>query len=409
MRPPIQKPGIYRTIQLPKRHIVRRNATTEALGLCFAMEDMKSSFRKIALVFIFLIAALRASLEMLALEPQLIEAYLPETITQMGAEGTCRHLAIPIERLQTPTEPQAIIVPAIFLHVGKAGGGSIEYRAAMNWNVALCRCHPDPCPRLVDGSSHYWINIRDPIDRFVSIFNWRMIVLCHPEGDPRTPVSQGAFADTEHLCEMEMPFNRDEIQALFFTYQADVNILAESLCPATEASLDAEPDLALIRHTPTLQDWLGGDWKSIQSQIYPLIQEQGADFNKQIDDAIFWLHNETQFESEEKFQQRANEALRFETEIRMTEDSTSSHRHSSGEHPPLSRNAERCLAKLFEEDYRLMSELLEGGVCKNNECSAGLSSILDRRSALLTDTESTEAASKASVFHMLSSLLEMFT
>jgi hypothetical protein len=279
-----------------------------------------------------------------------------------------------------------MIAPALFLHVGKAGGGSIEHRAAFKWHIALCRCHPDPCPRLVDGSSHYLINIRDPIDRFVSIFNWRMLVLCHPNGDPRTPVAVGAFQDTEHLCEMEMPSNRDEIRALFYTYQADVNRLAESLCPATEASLDAEPDLVLIRHMPTLMDWLGADWRNFHPKLFPIIQDGSVDFDQQVDDAMVWLYNETRFERQEDFDVRANKALQFQTELSEYEETAAAidHRHSSGVHPKLTKDAERCLARRFQDEYQILKEMVDKKVCKTHACSLGLSSILQQRLELLS-------------------------
>jgi hypothetical protein len=344
----------------------------------------------------------------------LLQNYVPLIITQKGAEGTCRHLGIPIEKLQTRARPQPMIAPAIFLHVGKAGGGSIEHRAATKWNIALCRCHPDPCPHLVDGSSHYLINVRDPIDRFVSIFQWRMIVLCHPNGDDqRIPVVEGAFQDTEHLCEMAMPHNQEEVRTLFDTYQGDVNRLAESLCPATAASLDAEPDLVLIRHTPTLRDWLGTDWLDFHTKLFPIILDRSVDMEQQVDDAIVWLYNETRFETQEEFDGRTDQAFQCHNELSAAEDAVAAaaaavvdHRHSSGLHPPLTKDAERCLARLFENDYRIMKDMVDKRVCKTDACSTGLSSILQRRSTLLSDDVETPAS--RSFLSFMSKLVSQF-
>jgi hypothetical protein len=339
--------------------------------------------RKIVLLATFVAAVLRASLEVLFSDPKFIDNYLPAVILQNGAEKTCRYLNIPVEQLRMPAKPQPMIAPALFLHVGKAGGGSIEHRASTSWKLALCRCHPDPCPQLVDGSTHYLINIRDPIDRFVSIFNWRMLVLCHPQGDHRTPVRQGAFEDTKTLCEMEMPHNQDEIRILFHTYQGDVNRLAESLCQATEASLDAEPDLTFIRHTPTLLDWLGVDWPRFHTKLFPIIQDRSVDIDQQVDDAMLWLYNETKFETQEDFDFRSDEALRFKAELSAVEDTSVDHLHSSGLHPQLTNDAERCLASLLAGDYRIIKEMINKKVCKTDACSSGLSSILQQRSVLL--------------------------
>lgn len=63
------------------------------------------------------------------------------------------------------------LLPYIFQHVGKAGGGTIGERikayGLVDW---FSVCHPGPCLTAAVASSHegMLLNVRDPVDRFVS-------------------------------------------------------------------------------------------------------------------------------------------------------------------------------------------------------------------------------------------------
>ena len=79
-----------------------------------------------------------------------------------------------------------------FLHMGKAGGGTIAIRLRKLWKLQIHQCHPWPCIEKkwkqdnVTGKQPYMLlSLRDPVDRFVSAFYWRILKICHPEADKR--------------------------------------------------------------------------------------------------------------------------------------------------------------------------------------------------------------------------------
>ena len=67
-----------------------------------------------------------------------------------------------------------------FFHAGKAGGGTILSELRNNKIGFLSMSHPYPSPKKVEElqtgvSNILIINVRDPVDRFVSAFKWRNI------------------------------------------------------------------------------------------------------------------------------------------------------------------------------------------------------------------------------------------
>ena len=153
-------------------------------------------------------------------------------------------------------------LPYIFQHVGKAGGGTIGERikayGLVDW---FSVCHPGPCltPEVAASHEGMLVNIRDPVDRFVSAFDWRHVILCDPEHADSRPHGSG-FApgkDPTLSCAKKDP---KEAAMLTDRYHGDANELAEALCAkGSLAAKLADDDLKKIGHAQ-----------------YPLIQHLGG-------------------------------------------------------------------------------------------------------------------------------------
>ena len=73
----------------------------------------------------------------------------------------------------------------VFFHVGKGGGGTIKEDFEVG-RIGVPQSHPRPVPEFVEGLKtgpieRLVINIRDPVDRFVSSFYWHLF-RCDPSG-----------------------------------------------------------------------------------------------------------------------------------------------------------------------------------------------------------------------------------
>lgn len=116
----------------------------------------------------------------------------------------------------------------VFLHVGKNGGGTVKeaIRAAGH---AFQLCHPRPCPWLLASATGILLNIRDPVDRFCSAFDWRNEVLCQARGETREPVSgprEGVVPKfPDRYCKAAYP----EERAILDDFDRDKSTLAEAL------------------------------------------------------------------------------------------------------------------------------------------------------------------------------------
>ena len=71
-----------------------------------------------------------------------------------------------------------------FYHLGKAGGGTVRRRLEL-LRLRVHRFHPFPRHPLKGTTEVLFATVRDPVDRFVSAFNWRAAVLCGGPDDPR--------------------------------------------------------------------------------------------------------------------------------------------------------------------------------------------------------------------------------
>merc|ERR1719410_1014983 len=176
----------------------------------------------------------------------------------------------------------------ILLHPGKSGGGSVFTRLRSYWHIDIDVCHPQPCRDKLSPSSNkiFFIPIRDPLERFLSAFEWRTLILCNPDGDSRE-VSSGApksspTKDAYKYCKIT---DSDEANILYRKYRQNVSMLGEALCSDNqEIAQEAISDLDHIGHirSGSLKDWLWG-WKNLdKDQIIPMVLNKDYDFTAQI-------------------------------------------------------------------------------------------------------------------------------
>ena len=73
------------------------------------------------------------------------------------------------------------------------------------------------------------VNVRDPIDRFLSGVAWRKSLACgHPDHETRKPTLHAGSSPTT-LCEKRGPMSK-----AFAKIHWNASALAEGLCPAAE-------------------------------------------------------------------------------------------------------------------------------------------------------------------------------
>lgn len=290
--------------------------------------------------------------------------------------------------------------PFFWNHIGKAGGGTVDdilRRPAdlgdpsswAQWKKAVVtHCHPNPCVKewvpLTDTGQGVGVIvvIRDPVDRFVSAFDWRALVSCTP-GDRRKP-SQGQPDDFQSSCKgARDDFAKNEVKILHEVYKGDANALAESLCvrgPDTQKT--ARKHWRQIGHAQhTIADWLGGKTGLERLKVCAIDSRC----------PIITLPLEPHFDFVEMIKSGLSAAV-------ASWSGAQRHRrgnistvmlHSSvgnGHHSSLSPAGECCLAQEFHDEYPIIEWLAKVG-CRGDraaECVAALTSMVDRRRSLLT-------------------------
>ena len=145
-----------------------------------------------------------------------------------------------------------------FFHAGKAGGGTILSELRNNKIGFLSMSHPYPSPKKVEElqtgvSNTLIINIRDPVDRFVSAFKWRSIVLCSPN-DTRV-AGKGATHNPKNYCKTGENMKAEE-SLMREVYHSNPNEMAEALCIDSPRYEQAVQDYDKILHTAPLSEWL---------------------------------------------------------------------------------------------------------------------------------------------------------
>jgi len=152
----------------------------------------------------------------------------------------------------------------VFFHVGKAGGGTFQTHQRAH-RLRLRPVHPSPSSRIVDrlvsldasSPELLVVNVRDPIDRFVSAFRWRLLRLCSPD-DERERGKRGGAAEADRRCKISEELEEEE-RMLRATYRSDPNVLAEALCDDGDDGTRREKarrDMTRMGHSATLREWL---------------------------------------------------------------------------------------------------------------------------------------------------------
>ncbi|KAL7551158.1 hypothetical protein ACHAWF_016342 [Thalassiosira exigua] len=328
----------------------------------------------------------------------------------------------------------------IMFHVGKAGGGTIYN----NLNVHVKWVHPRPTlnaiKKLQTGPARTLIiNVRDPVDRFVSAFNWRLAVLCHP-GDKREKRLRGAARHPRKICS---PNSKKEEVMLRQTYKYNPNTMAEALCKDSRSRTMAVKDFKRLGHSRTLTQWLKfliepsmrGDIsdKGIHALLALPLEKRANETKPRFEEYIhrLGLHLlETRFGKEVVGKKAQENEAADEEEGREEDDEHDgrdevggkSYHHSSSRffnsttQRTLTPLGECCLVRYLKDDYRLIRTMLGdmrsddevttgairpltnahpvirkacawGGEDQQQSCREDLTSILMRRARYLGETE----------------------
>lgn len=279
----------------------------------------------------------------------------------------------------------------VFMHPGKAGGGNIAMRMEKNWRLRIPQCHPRPCSQqakwnnTADNGEHpfLFISLRDPVDRFVSAFYWRTLVLCHPEKSKRRTLAKGETckADRENASKY-----KDELETLFYRYHENATALAVDLCSTNQTKAEiARSSVDTIYHAKyRFIDWLNFDWNP--DRVYPLVLEPGGDkMEDQVDASMRWFFQQANFQKRRGFQRRAAFAVH-----QPQPDKTHSSQKTK---QPIAAQAEQCLEKYHRQDYEML-KVIRDTTCKTEGCRHAISSILDRRKGAFQGSPPAVAAAR---------------
>jgi len=297
-----------------------------------------------------------------------------------------------------------------FFHAGKAGGGTISRELKMNKISGLSMSHPKPSSTkeaaLQTGESKTLIiiNLRDPIDRFVSAFKWRLVVLCSPD-DTRKAGKRGAAHAPTEKCKTSKSM-REEEKMMREVYNSNPNKMAEALCVDSPRYEQAVQDYDLILHTMPLSDWLSFliqpdriqeiSNKGIEDVIaLPMEKKEGQSetlFEHHIQQlSIYLLHRvkkHTMKEAEYILQQKPE---RIEDEKYLKAKEKWSHSSSKFQNnsdtsatpsSPLSALGECCLSRHLMTDYRIIQTMYLGNEDKGGSLNQHIPQPLDAHPSL---------------------------
>jgi hypothetical protein len=250
----------------------------------------------------------------------------------------------------------------VMLHLGKGGGGTVGFRLRSLWLMNYTLCHMKRCHEKTQFAKFVGVNIRDPVDRFVSSYYWKIHVY--------------------RALEMQWP-------ADYLNYKDDVNLLAEALCSENEtqrnqALIDMKAGGGANHGRFSILDWLP---RSIMlnrtNALIPIVLEKGVDFEAQIDATVRYVYDNVGFEGDPESFAHREEWVGWHN-CKMTKPGEGLV-HSTGNHSGLSKLGEKCMARYFADDYKLIKDMLDMNVCKTDDCRIGLKNILKRRLPLLQE------------------------
>eukprot|EP00956_Cyclotella_meneghiniana_P029875 scaffold73740_cov39-Cyclotella_meneghiniana.AAC.3 len=283
-----------------------------------------------------------------------------------------------------------------FFHVGKAGGGTILEHLDERWGFAhfnwvnmsgFTLVHPGPKLSInklfQNGPLRTLIfNVRDPVDRFVSAFNWRDAILCHPDDERHRENSSSLSAARFPNILCKEGYEKEE-KMLRETYQSSPSVLAEALCHDSPLRPKAEQDFNKVLHSTTLTKWLHFliDPRSVkninddgiqQFIVLPLEKRPGANvtlFEQHIDNLGYHLLS-TRYgmDATKKMMRLAQEQKLKQEETRkgkMKDKSkddlflhSSAKFYNSTKSSTLTKLGECCLTRYLSDDYRLIQSML---------------------------------------------------
>ena len=286
----------------------------------------------------------------------------------------------------------------VFVHWGKTGGGLVRHILEERGIFGQFEnCHPRPCVALRDikasaNVTHVLVTVRDPIDRFVSAFDWRKMLLCRP-GDPRRKSHGQAFSDPKRLCDLG---REKERHILHSEFQFDADRLAIDICKRNKMNISAT--LKSIRHMTMLTDNLPSNvLLNPNIKIYATVLESGFDFDADAHETVLELLSEleelvpppvhlpssqvagarTSPPSDESYLHRI-----FDKKIASSSETKGNTSNTSAS--TISEEGKLCLLNHYHKDYELIGALREAG-CHGNvalKCRSAIDSILRRRGGL---------------------------
>ena len=271
----------------------------------------------------------------------------------------------------------------IYFHQGKAGGGTVGYMGN-KYHLGLRIDHPfikeGSVQDLMSGPLTTLIfTVRDPVDRFVSIFNWRLLTLCHPRDNRLKTITHEDSSTQQMLKRKSLKDIRvgghaenpekyclstrvEQEKNLRVRYRSDPNVMAEALCRDSQNYEQAMQDLTNINHSPTIFEWL-------ELLINPNMFSNITKFGVQNFIAIP-LSSRFEADVERVFTEMIQQ--RFGTNILSAMNDESSNKllkkkkkllHSSVKHGKemprkLSALAQCCLTQYYKRDYHVIQTML---------------------------------------------------
>jgi hypothetical protein len=208
-----------------------------------------------------------------------------------------------------------------------------------------------------------FFTVRDPVERFVSMFHWRLLTLCHP-GDTRkeSMISQAYANRPDRYC---YPTRLHQEKTLRVTYNADPNTMAEALCQDSPNYQQAVRDVTKINHSMTIAQWL-------QLLIDPMMARNITSRGLQ-NFAVIPLTSDFESDIEALFSELlrkryGNDILDTmpsadqsdDKHIKRTKNSLShsSQKHSKDKPRELTDLAECCLTRYYQRDYQVIQSML---------------------------------------------------
>ena len=271
-----------------------------------------------------------------------------------------------------------------FYHLGKGGGGTI-FLSLLENGIYIQRDHPRPIygiDQLLNGPvTTLLINIRDPVDRFVSAFNWRSFLFCQRHGElrkkyPSEVDEKDRRMHQPHLHPQEFCFeesiNPKEAKIIQRLYEDDINKLAVSLCEESNSYEQAVESIKFISHAKlNLFQWLqflvetntssriksqglkkmmaitiegrnGHNNSSLLEQSHEVIQE------------LYFDHGITEEALSRLQKQRDHSHMKKVRDIMIHSSST----HNTTKERILGAIGECCLSRFLENDYQLIQSML---------------------------------------------------